>query len=332
MKKKTINSIICKKFDDFLSSITDESVRELVSKNTIITGGCIVSMLLKEEIKDFDLYFTNKETVLAVANYYVNKFKESTVQKHKDGKEILIKVLDGDVQDSPEDWKQIGGPEKGRVKIYLKSSGIAGESGTEDYQYFESRPPEEGEEFIDNVISNVSEVDEMHPAEVDDKPRYRPVFLSANAITLSDKIQIVIRFYGEPSEIHDNYDYIHCTNYWHSKDRQVVLKQSALEAILSKELVYIGSKYPLCSIVRTRKFLKRGWTINAGQYLKMCFQVSKLDLTDIAVLEDQLIGVDVAYFCQLIDAVKNHSEKEKNEGKEFKLEYGYLATIIDKMF
>lgn len=331
MKKKTINTVVCKKFDELLASISDEQVRELIKTNTIITGGSITSMLLKEDVNDFDLYFTNKETVLAVAHYYVSKFKESTVQKHNNGDDILIKVLDGDHPDG-DDWAQIGGPEKGRVKIYLKSSGIAGESGTEDYQYFESRPPEEGEEFIDNIISNVSEVDEIHPAEVEVKPKYRPIFLSANAITLSDKVQIIIRFYGEPKEIHDNYDYVHCTNYWYSKTREVVLNQQALEAILSKELIYIGSKYPLCSIIRTRKFLKRGWTINAGQYLKMCFQVSKLDLTNIAVLEDQLIGVDVAYFAQLIDAVKNHSGKEKKDGKEFKIDYGYLATIIDKMF
>ena len=34
-------------------------------------------------------------------------------------------------------------------------------------------------------------------------------------------------------------------------------------------------------MIRTRKFLKRGWHINAGQYLKMCFQISELDLSDI---------------------------------------------------
>ena len=101
---------------------------------------------------------------------------------------------------------------------------------------------------------------------------------------------------------------------------------------MARELVYVGSKYPLCSVIRTRKFLKRGFTINAGQYLKMAFQISSLDLTNIAVLEDQLTGVDVAYFATLIDALQKHSEKEKEEGREFKLEYGYLAAIIDKIF
>jgi hypothetical protein len=64
----------------------------------------------------------------------------------------------------------------------------------------------------------------------------------------------------------------------------------------------------------------------------MAFQISLLDLTDISVLEDQLTGVDVAYFSMLINALQTHTENEKKEGREFKIEYSYLATIIDKLF
>lgn len=316
MKTKTINSVISKKFDNWLISITDESVKSRVSENSIITGGCIASMLLKEDVNDFDLYFRDKETVRAVAEYYVAKFKEiSPDHKHKDGVGIQISVKEED----------------DRIRIYIKSAGIAGEKGEDDYQYFESRPDQEAEDYVNNVVDVISKTDELSIEEINDK-KYRPVFLSANAITLSDKIQIVIRFYGDPDTIHQHYDYVHCTNYWTSWDRKLVLKQAALEALLSKELVYVGSKYPLCSVIRTRKFIKRGWTINAGQYLKMCFQISKLDITDINVLEDQLTGVDAAYFAQLIDGLKKHTDKEKEEGKEFKIEYGYLAAIIDKIF
>jgi hypothetical protein len=314
MKKKTINSIICKKFDEWVETITDEQVKTLVKKSTIITGGCIASMLLKEQVNDFDVYFTNKETAIAVAKYYVNKFKGDNEVAFKDsGKEVKIWVEYDDDAD--------------RVKIHIKSAGIASEGSGSNYQYFETRPPQETEDYVEQVVRDVSEVDEKVIDETS-KERYRPVFFSANAITLSNKIQIIVRFFGAPTEIHSNYDFIHTTNYWLSENRQVYLNSDALESLLSRELVYVGSKYPLCSIIRTRKFLKRGFTINAGQYLKMCFQVSHLDLENIQVLEDQLIGVDAAYFGQLVDALKDH--KEKNP--EFKLEYGYLATIIDKIF
>jgi hypothetical protein len=320
MKKKTINAIICKKFDDFLSSVKDEEVRNLIERNSIITGGCVASMLLKEDVKDYDIYFTNKETAVTVAKYYVEEFKKIKRPAHEDGKQIKI-FVDHETE---------------RVKIHIKSAGIAAENDNADYKYFEAYPEEEGEQYIDNLVESLATKEEIVEKRKEEensiKNRYRPVFLSANAITLSDGVQLVIRFYGDPEEIHENYDYVHCTNYWTSKDRKVVLKPAALESLLSKELQYIGSKYPLASVIRTRKFLKRGWTINAGQYLKMAFQLSKLDLSNIETLEDQLIGVDVAYFMQLIDSLKSHIEKEKEEGREFKLEYGYLATIIDRIF
>jgi hypothetical protein len=97
-----------------------------------------------------------------------------------------------------------------------------------------------------------------------------------------------------------------------------------MEAMLSKELRYVGSKYPICSLVRVRKFVGRGWRINAGQILKMAMQISELDLTNIEVLEDQLTGVDTAYFVQLVDKLK---EKDPS-----KVDTAYLVELIDKIF
>lgn len=315
MKAKTINAIISKKFDEWVNSITDAETKIAVIENTIITGGCIASMLLQEEVNDYDVYFANRNTTLLVAKYYVNKFKEVTNPKHGDGKTVDMYVSE----------------EGERIKIYIKSAGIAGERVENGYEYFESKPTEDGENYIQSVVDSVSELDEKQIANPIDN-KYRPVFMSANAITLSDKMQVIIRFYGDPNDIHQHYDYVHCTNYWTSKERKLTLKQPALEALMARELIYVGSKYPICSIIRTRKFIKRGFTINAGQYLKMCFQVSNLDLTDLAVLEDQLIGVDAAYFGQLIDGLKSHAEKKKDAGEPFTLDFGYLATIIDKIF
>jgi len=152
--------------------------------------------------------------------------------------------------------------------------------------------------------------------------------MSTNAITLSNKVQLVIRFYGNSEDVHKNYDFIHCCNYWTSHNKKLTLHPLALESILSKQLQYQGSLYPVCSVIRTRKFLRKGWYINAGQLLKMMFQISELDLTNITVLEEQLTGVDAAYFFQVIDYCK----KRQEEDKEFKVTTPYLISIIDKIF
>ena len=156
--------------------------------------------------------------------------------------------------------------------------------------------------------------------------KYRPIFLSANAITLSNKIQIVIRFYGKVEELHENYDFVHCTCSWESFTGTLTLPNAALVAIINKRLKYKSSKYPLCSFIRTRKFIKRGWHIDAGQYLKMAWELNSLDLKSTEVLEDQLTGMDAAYFNQVICML----ESRKKEGKE--IDDTYLMQVVDKIF
>lgn len=312
MKAKTIKKIIKAKIEDWLASIEDERVRALASKNTVVTGGCIASMLLKEPVNDFDLYFTNKETTAAVAEYYVARFSS----KNKAGIPVPISVdQEGD-----------------RVRIVVKSAGVASEEGTATpYEYFEGRPDDEAGQYVGEVLGDAGDIEEAMEETTDaalsveeGKPRYRPIFLSTNAITLSHKVQIVLRFYGNADTIHENYDYVHCTNYWTSKDDELVLRQPALESLLAKELRYVGSKYPICSVISLRKFIKRGWSVNAGQILKMMLQISELDLKDHAVLQDQLTGVDAAYFVQLVSKVKEKDPEKVNSA--------YLVEIIDRMF
>jgi len=316
MKAKTIKQVIRKKIDAWLESIEDKSVRVLVAKNTIVTGGAIASLLLKERVNDFDVYFRNRETALAVARYYVANFEPMK----RNGIDCAISVDDSQAD---------------RVRIVVKSAGIASEDGSDQpYEYFESRPEGEANDYVGEVMNDPGEIEDTNEAlreganqdtsSTDARPPYRPIFLSTNAITLSDRVQVVLRFYGEPDNIHENYDYVHCTNYWTSWDETLVLRPAALEALLSRELTYVGSKYPVCSIIRLRKFIRRGWTINAGQMLKIMMQISALNLTDPAVLQDQLTGVDCAYFAELIAKVK---EKDPT-----KINVAYLCEIIDRMF
>lgn len=283
MKTKTISKTIKAKIGEWLKSITDKPLREKLKSEVIVTGGCIASMLLKEDVNDYDLYLQSKETVIEVVKYYLKLFTGNEPQELKTFK-------DEDGFDKI-DWNNNGVGYmvlEDRVKVLIKSSGILREDDTK-----------EGE-----------------------KEKYRVVCLTSNAITLSDKIQIIIRFYGNPKEIHSNYDYIHATNYW--CDGKIELNKEALESLITKELRYSGSKYPLCSIMRSKKFVQRGWTINAGQYLKMAMQLNELDLKDIETLEEQLIGVDSAYFSAVISCLRAKDQKN--------VDTSYLMTIIDQIF
>lgn len=311
MKRKTINAILTKKANDWLKHVEDLEVQQAIKRDIIITGGCITSMLLNEEPKDFDVYFRTQETASLVAKYYVEIFKRTHPQYNDDN----FKVVE----------------ESDRVRVHVRSKGVVGEKevplGEPFEDVFDTRAIWDTTANTGMGVESFKELP-IAPPETQKKAPYRPVFFSSNAITLANQIQIVVRFTGEPDVIHTNYDFVHCTNYWTYRGTGVVFNPLALEATLAKELVYQGSKYPLCSVIRTRKFIKRGWNINAGQYLKMLFQVSKLDLEDIEVLEDQLIGVDSAYFNMLISGLKTKSKQDPS----FVVTGDYLAEIIDRIF
>lgn len=279
MKLKTIKKLISSKFNAWANSITDEALRKQVMENTIITGGSIVSLLMGEDVNDFDLYFRNKQTCLSVANYYAKFFPDKV--------RIVVMNDRGEIDESGS-----------RISIRV----------TPDITY-------KGDEEAS---------DESPVAAEGQDEKFLPIFMSSNAITLSDKVQIVVRFYGEPEAIHSNYDFVHCTCFWKSWDEELVTPVKALTAMMSRELIYVGSKYPLCSLIRIRKFIARKWTISAGQMLKIVLQLNELDLTDIKVLQDQLVGVDSAYFMQLLEVLADVNPE--------KLNAAYISEIIDRIF
>lgn len=300
-KRKTIAKTIRAKIKSWCASIDDEAVKEAIMKDAIVTGGAIASMLQGRNPNDYDVYFRTKESAKLVAEYYLKSYM---------GKET-VKISKIKVDDT--------GDGKG-IAIYIKSAGVLGEdTDTEAYEYFESLPYNEMAKFFEEEI-DAKEITE-------EKKKYRPLMISSNAITLSNEVQIVLRFCGDPQTIHEFYDFIHCTNYF-TEEEGVVLNAAAMEAILTKELKYVGSKFPLCSMFRLKKFIKRGWTVSAGDMLKIGWDINGLNLDQPETLREQLIGMDAAYFHQVLTMLKEKGFGQPN----FELDRTYLFECINRVF
>ena len=329
MNRKNIERNISRKINKWVKTISDTDLQDEINKNIVITRGCIVSLLTDDEINDYDVYFNNKETTLKVAKYYVNEWKK----KHKnedimifsciEDYEALIQSKMYDYEgDNIEEYRkavvnEVGKYYDDRINIYIPSNGVATEIDYKDLDNFEQLKSKS----FDN--RNIQREEGKK-----NKENYIPVFISSNAITLSDGIQIICRFYGEPDEIHKYFDFVHCTNYFYNN--KLVTNTLALESIFAKELFYVGSKYPLCSLIRIRKFVNRGWYINAGQILKICLNLQDFDLNDVDTLKDQLMGVDSLYFSWLINAI--HQDLNNKEIKEDEINSHYIIELIDKIF
>ena len=291
MKIKTIRKIITHKLNDWVDTLP-KGLAEIVKPEIVVSGGCITSMLLKEPINDFDIYIKDVKVLEALANHYYlgnvlngNK-RDEYLEDYPDIAELQDFFTDGFAS---EPYVRIFNLKPGQIKLDIKSRG-------------------------ERVT--------LKPEEMN-AGLYKVAFLSQNAISLTDDLQIVLRFSGSVGDIHSTFDFVHATNYFTYEDG-LVTNPRALESIITKELKYQGSKYPVTSIIRMKKFIGRGWTMNAGEILKMVFQCGELNLKDPFILEEQLIGVDVAYFATLINILRGTAPEL--------LTTGYLHRMIDEVF
>jgi hypothetical protein len=297
MQKKTIQKAVKSKMEDWLNSITDETLRKDVKDNILVSGGSIASMFLNETVNDFDVYINDRSVLKKLVAYYVKN--ENVIVLDGSEKPAIVDELERKYEWVADDIEDIHNqyaiavrnlkPEQ--IRLFFKTAGGI------------------------RLNKDASE---------DELKKYIPVFLSPNAISLSNQVQIVTRFHGDDEAIHKTFDFIHATNFF-TFEKGLVTNLAAVESLITKHLKYQGSQYPLTSIIRMKKFIKRGWNIGAGEMLKIMFQISLLDLTDADVLEEQLIGVDVAYFGKLIEILRGIEDKEKMTSE-------YLNAIIDKVF
>lgn len=308
-KTRTIKAILRGKVNAWLKTIDDENVVDALRKDTLVTGGSIASMLIGENVKDFDVYVRTQDTAILVANYYLAKFSEDyKAAKGHDLGAVVAVQLRKNLRGEIEEVVQIKNEGHDRNNVQM-----ANPNATQDQQ-------------SDEVAEELNDEQTQVAFEKLTEKRYHPVYISDNAITLSNKVQIVLRFVGEPEVIHKNYDFAHCKNYFDFAKDTLHLDQLALECLLSKTLRYTGSLYPLCSVFRAKKFIERGWRVSAGELLKICYQVSTIDFNNAEQLREQLVGVDALYFHSLMGKITGHI----NSGKT--LDNDSLVQLIDEVF
>jgi hypothetical protein len=296
-KNGTIIRMLRNKVEEWLddAQLTPSEIND-IRPNVIVTGGAIASMLMGENPSDYDIYFRDKKTALQIARHYCKVYTSNTGPNPR---VLERKVLN------------IRGEMEDRIVFWIQSAGIAMED-QKDYQYFEYQDPDLVTEFLEQLDSK-QKIKRVHGIK----------FFSDNALTLHGKVQLVIRFYGEPAEIHRNFDFVHATCSFDCGTGNLSLPPDAMRSILSKTLMYSGSLYPIATLFRLRKFYERGWRISAGQLLKIAMQISRIDLNDPNVLREQILGVDVAYMREILAYLKDHPER---------IDTTYVMQLIDKIF
>ncbi|WP_298752009.1 hypothetical protein [uncultured Arcobacter sp.] len=333
MIQKQIDKRIYYKVQSWIKSIEDKTLRTRILDNIVVSGGCITSMLLDEEVNDYDIYFKDINVLIDVANYYCNyaitkssarnKFRDHT-NNYGDKNDLRVMIYDSE-NDKDIKWSVDNDYDEG---VHMFYGCNYHELSDFDLPLQYTAEPFKDVRYQVKCFTPSSGITKVkYNKNMTDKP-YKPVCITDNAISLENDIQLILRFYGNPEIIISNYDYQHTKMYW-TYSTGVVINIESLKCVLNKELKYTGSKFPIASLFRMRKFIKRGWFINVGEILKMVYQIDRLDLYDIKTMYEQLVGVDVLYMKPFIDAMMEYARKGEDR---FGIDHHEVIKIIDSVF
>ena len=121
-----------------------------------------------------------------------------------------------------------------------------------------------------------------------------PTFISPHALSFpgKPKFQIMTSFIGIPEYVVKSFDWEHIKSFFLISTDTLYLTQRLYELVNDKQLIYTGSDYPLSSLLRTRKYIKKGWSISAKDIMLIALDIQKHDLSNKQILISQMAGID----------------------------------------
>lgn len=114
--------------------------------------------------------------------------------------------------------------------------------------------------------------------------KYKVSLITDNAINLTDKVQLITKFTGSPKQVTNNFDWQHIKSYY-IYNKGLTLTEDVYKLIVEKELIYTGSNYPLSSLLRLRKYLKKGWYVSTKTMVHIILEV-------VSAFQDQSISIN----------------------------------------
>lgn len=133
------------------------------------------------------------------------------------------------------------------------------------------------------------------------------------------------------------FDFNCCMGGYSFKDKKFYLDKYFLTDNIEKRLRFNpGTEYPICSLYRTIKYQKRGYTLPGIEIIKIALAINNLKMETYADLKKQLMGIDTQFLQPLTDKLLSE-DNEKYDFSKFKNELSnfysdYYNKIIENAF
>lgn len=177
---------------------------------------------------------------------------------------------------------------------------------------------------IDIYVKSKTKAEDVIHKLTENWDRYFIKHVTHKAVTLvrgESRVQVIIyNFFQTPQEIFNDFDFsVNMAAYDNLQDN-IIVSDNFLTSLASKEIEFNkGTKYPIASLNRTKKYIERGYNIPTKSLLQIGMSVSKLNINSWEELESQLGGI---YGELQLD--------QKTREEPFNLDYA--IDNIDKLF
>jgi hypothetical protein len=147
----------------------------------------------------------------------------------------------------------------------------------------------------------------------------KPVFITDNALSYvldGIRVQLIRKLFGSPAQVIRKFDFSVCMAAWNPRKDSFTLDPSFLPHLASRTLVYnTEGEYPIASMYRIRKYLKRGYSISGVEIMKIALRVNSLKIDSYKDLKEQLEGIDTLVLKDLTDQLNGCAEKQYDFGE-----------------
>lgn len=97
----------------------------------------------------------------------------------------------------------------------------------------------------------------------------------------------------------------------------------------ARRIVYTGSEFPISSLVRVNKYLRKGYTISSEQLVKISMSIHSLKIESAEALKSQLMGIDILYLRDKLNGITDEAIGIK-DGDDYQARKEKMADFLSK--
>lgn len=141
------------------------------------------------------------------------------------------------------------------------------------------------------------------------------------------RVQLVKVITRTPAEVINSFDFTICQAAF-DLDDGFIFGADFFQHLAQRRLVFnINAEFPICSLYRVRKFIKRGFHFSGIEAIKLGLRIQALEIETYADLRKQLMGIDTLFLKDLTDSLKGQDEKRYNMNEFFDTLNAWLEKL-----